>query len=498
MPTRDDPRGRRIGSATLRTARNAAALTVAELVGKAFTFAYTVVAARVLGPTEFGDFAYALAISLLVVVVPKWGFNQDVIRRASRRQDELEDRLGASLVWTLALGVVTFTVTGLVTVGSRDGAAAVVLVLMLAATMLDAVSDRLRAGAAALERQQETAVALIANRIVTGIGIVALLLAGAGVVGMGAGYLAGSMLDVVLTVLVVRRIGIHPRLRVGRHALGAAVRGSWVLGLSGVAAMLLFRVDQVIVDALLGSAALAAYVVAYRLVETVLFLSWSVARAVFPLLSNAPEPWRLRRGFARGTGVMAVAYVPFAVVALAEPAASIAAIFGTQYAPAAAPVLQWLAPAPLLFGVAFLGSHVLMAQGRDGWALTSNSVATVANVGLNLALIPRFGIAAAAAVTSLTLAVRVAITVAASGLPRVGRELVGAVWAPVVGGAALALVLVLLDLDVLVELVTGGAVYVLVWGVLARWQSPEEVAVLRRLLPTRRGDPEAEVTVSGH
>lgn len=485
MPTRDDPRGGRVGSATLRTARNAAALTAAELVGKVFTFAYTIVAARVLSQDDFGNFAYALALSLLVVVLPKWGFNADVIRQGSRDREQLDRLLGASLVWTLLVGTASFGVTYLVASGPRGRDAAVVLALLLVATLLDSVSDRLRAGAAAIERQTAASVALIANRVVTGVAIVALLLGGGGVVGMGLGYLAGSALDVVLAVVVVRREGIHPRLRVSRSDLGLALRGSWVLGLSAVAAMMLFRVDQVIIDALVGAAALAAYAVAYRLVETVLFLSWSLSRAILPVLSGAASSDRVLRGLGRGVGVLAVVYVPFAVVAVVEPGPSLRLLFGGEYVVPATPVLQWLAPAPLLFGVAFLASYVLVAQGREWWALTANVVATVLNVGLNLWLVPRHGITAAAVVTSVTLAARAVVAVGATQLPGAWRVVAAATTNALVAAAVLTGVLVVLHAHVLVELALGGAAYATVWVLVTRWRSPDEIAVLRAMLPAR-------------
>lgn len=469
---------------TDRTARDAVALTLAELAGKVFTLVYTVIAARVLAADEFGMFAYALALALLVEVVPKWGFSGDLIRRSAGARDRLDDLLSASLLVTVVVGLVTFSLVAVVAGASRESAADVwVLVLLLVATLFDACTARLRAAAAALERQAATSMALVANRVVTGLAIVALLLTGQGVVGMGIGYLTGSVLDWLLTTRILRGFGVRLHVRSRRSDVVQVLRGSWVVGLSTVVAMLLFRIDQVIVEALVGTAALAAYAVAYRLVETVLFLTWSLSRAVLPVLARTTEVWRLRRGLSEGVAVLAAVYVPFAVVAVVEPVAVIDLVFGDQYATTSASTLQWLAPAPLLFGVSFLTAQLLIAQQRERWSLMANGIALTLNVVCNLLLIPTYGIAAAAAVTTVTLGVRVVVAVTATPIARAGWSLADACVSASLAGVVLAAVLVVLSAPVLVELAVGGIAYGVAWWALTSWRSPEHIALIRGVLP---------------
>ena len=51
------------------------------------------------------------------------------------------------------------------------------------------------------------------------------------------------------------------------------------LGVDTVVAMALFRIDQVLLGAMKGDAAVGVYAAAYRLLETMLFVSWAVAAA---------------------------------------------------------------------------------------------------------------------------------------------------------------------------------------------------------------------------
>lgn len=475
-------------SLTLTTARNAAALTVSEVVGKAATFVYVAVAARQLGQADFGAFSYALAVGMLVQPLSEWGFDRVLVRRASADGRQLSALLGNVLAWKVGLGLLVFTGAWLVVSRSRDTrSATVVLALMLAAGLLDTWGNSYRSAAGALQRQGGVAVALSVQRLVTAALALVVLAIGAGVMALAGAYLAGAVVGVACTAGAAVRAGA-PRVPgpVRLSAMREVFSGSFLIGASAAVAMLLFRVDLVIIEALLGDEDVAAYAVAYRLLETVLFLTWSLTRAVFPVMSSTTQPWRIRRGFEQSVAVTAVVYLPFAVVALLEAPAVIELVFGATYADQSAAPLRWLAPAPLLFALGFFAVYVLLAGNRDGRALASSGVATLANIALNLVMIPLLGIAGAALVTTATLALRavmsLALAVPTMGWPRWNRMLLDAAVASLV----LAVLVALMHLHVLLELAIGGSAYLATWYLVARRHSPEHLRVVRSVVARAR------------
>lgn len=469
-------------STSVRAARNAAYRTAAEIVAKVGTLAYTVVAARVLGQAEFGAYAYALAVGLLVSPVPAWGFNTLLVRHASADLERLPSLLSNVLAWNVIVGVPTFVAVGFLVAPSRPTAdAVIVLAVMLAAILVDVVTSTVRAAAEATQRQGGVAVALAVDRTVTAIVAVAVLVVGAGVRGLATAYLIGSLVGLVAAWAAARRAGVRTDVAaVSWSAMRRVVRGSLVMGASAVVAMLLFRVDQIVVEWIEGDAAVAAYAVAYRLVETVLFLSWSATRAVFPAMSQDPTDDRLRRSVSGTVALLAAVYTPFACILVVEGVAVLELLFGAQYAHDAGGALAWLAPAPLLFGLGYVVSHATFARDDAAEVLVANATATVLNLVLNVLLVPILGITGAAITTSVTLGVKGAWLLVRSPVG-VGAVLATTVTSVVASGTVVVVLLVA-RWHVLLELAAAGCVYVAAWSVLTRWREPEYLRLARRLV----------------
>ncbi|HEX9312638.1 MAG TPA: polysaccharide biosynthesis C-terminal domain-containing protein, partial [Actinomycetota bacterium] len=188
----------------------------------------------------------------------------------------------------------------------------------------------------------------------------------------------------------------------------------------------------------------------------------------------------------QAVAAVALVYVPFGVLLLMEAEPAIRLLYGSAYAAAGAPIARWLAPAPLLFAMSYLGAYALLAQDRR-WAMFGTSFAAAAfNVGANFLLIPSLSGTGAAIATTTSFGVETVATLAllvpAVGWVRLDRALV----LPAVASAAMAVALATLRTNVLVEAAVGGVVYLGVWYVLARWRSPDQLAIIRSVIPWRR------------
>jgi O-antigen/teichoic acid export membrane protein len=476
------------GPRTLRAARNAAVAAAAEVAGKVATLAFTVAAARTLSQADFGAFAYALSFSLLVATLPSWGFDALLIQRGSADPKRLRQMLSETLVWRTVVAVPVFLAAGIAGVAIRPTArSGVALAVVLVAVFIDIHSDAGRAAAAALQRQGGVSTALVVQRLITAGLAIGALAAGFGLIGLSVAYLAGTLVGAGGVVVSVRRLGLGLDLRsVGRAGLGATARLSLAVGLDAVAALALFRIDQVMLAAFKGDGAVGVYAAAYRLLETVLFLSWAVSRAVLPAMSASTETWRVRRGVEEGIAALAVLYVPFGVGLWIEAGPVLRFLYGSGYAAAGTTALRWLAGAPLLFAVGYLGGYGLLARGRRGRIVLATLVATTYNIGLNLILIPRLSGTGAAIVTTTSYALEAALTLvllrSVIGWVRLHRS----VGLPVAASAAMAVALLAMHRGVLVEVAAGMFVYGSVWYGLARWRAPSQLAVIASVAPWRR------------
>jgi O-antigen/teichoic acid export membrane protein len=473
---------------TRRTAQNAAIMVLCEIAGKLATLLFTVVAARGLGPAEFGAFAYAMSFSLLVAVLPAWGFDPLLVQRGSAEPGRLSVLLSETLVWRVALAIPIFIVASIIGVSLRPTArSAISLLVILAATFLDTFIEAGRSVARARQSQAGIGKALLAQRFSTAALAIGAVWVGFGLIGISLTYLFGTVVGGITVVRSLRQLGVRADFTsLKREGLALTGRLSVAVGIESVLGLVLFRIDQLMLGAFKGDEAVGQYAAGYRLLETVLFVSWSVALAVFPVMSAGADRLEIRRRLEQGLAAIFVLYVPFAVILWIEGEAVLRLLFGVTFAVHGAPVLHWLSSAPLFFAIAFLGTFALLATQRQGRVVIVTLTATAYNIGLNLVLIPRLSGTGAAIATTTSYALE-AVLVLAFLIPAVGVvRLHRSVTLPALSAIIMSVMLLAVHQTVLVELSLALFTYGLVWITLTRWRAPEQLAVMLAVLRWHR------------
>ena len=472
-----------------RTAGNVIAVAVSQILGKVLTLAWTAVAARELTQAQFGAFNFSLSLALILNAIAEWGFDPALVRLASRRPADLNRHYTEAIAGETVVGLLLFGAVLAATLPSRTGPhVRLATALVFVSVFVDLWSDTARSVGAAAQRQGRTSTALVVQRLVTAALVLPLLLLGAGIAGLAAGLLVGSLVGWVANISALRSFGAKLTWRELRlPSLIEFSRLSLPIGVSALMLVLTARLDTVLIEALKGNRDVAAYAAAYRLFETVLFVTFAVSSATFTLMSAAAEDHdRVREVVRSGAVATTVLLLPFAAVCLVDAAPILRLFYGATYAAQSAGALRWLAVAPLVYSVAFFGSTALIAVGRNRGLLIASTVAAVVNLVANLIVIPTYAGTGAAAVTTLSYAVEavVGIVLLRRHIGRVG--LVG--WASeAVAAAVLAgLFLWVVPAPMPVEVPLAVALYFLAWGLLARWRQPDQLRVVAGLIPGRR------------
>ncbi|MDX6274732.1 MAG: hypothetical protein QOJ92_1942 [Frankiales bacterium] len=480
-----DPRDEPGEELVRRTARNVTFTASGQVVGKVSTLVWTLLAARQLGPGGFGLFALVLAIAQLVSAVVEWGFDSVLVHQGSRDRSRIPALLTCALVCETLVALPAFVITWFWATGSHGGGAVfgVTLALVLAAQHLEICTDTVRGAAGAMQDLKATSVALVVQRLTTAALASASCVLGFGPRGLGLALLSGAMVGVGATAVAGRRTGLGLG-RITRADLMAFERRARTVGVSAIVLMALFRLDVVIVSAFEGDRAVAHYAAAYKLFEAMLFVVFSIRSAVFPVMSASRDAARTGSYFEQGYAAAAVLYVPFAVVCLVEAPGIIRLLYGGEYVDAASSSLRWLALAPLTYGAAYLGSASLQAIGKARHMLPAALTATAANLVGNLLLIPVYGIAAAAAVTTGSYAVQAAVSLFLLRREGCRPQLAASVRVPLVGGLVVAAVMLLCPGPLLLRLAIAGLAHLLVVVVLGDREG-ERFSLVRSLL--RRG-----------
>jgi O-antigen/teichoic acid export membrane protein len=464
----------------LSHARNVSFLAIAELTGKVASFVMFAVAARWLGPSEFGQFSWSMNLALLLSTVAIWGFDIALIQLASKDSGRLNELLSNTLAIRLALAPVVLAASVLFTVAS--GQNLLVGVALTLVVLTDAITQGFRAGAAVLQRQGEIALNLVVQRILTAVLAIAVLAAGGGLVGMAIAYLGGATVGMLVLAWSGRRIGMAPELSLASlSTMRELVRGSTALGVNYTLNLANFRIGVLMLGWMTSDVEVGIYSVSYRMFEALLFVVWSVDRVALPAMSVSEGPEPVRRGVHRGATIVLAVFVPYIVFLLFRGEDILGLAFGQPYDTASLPSTQLLALALLPYAAKYLVDLGLYARDRNRTVTLAAAVSLAVTVALGLVLIPDLGANGAAWATLIAFLIQ-AVMVWAFLARMVGSpQLLRAGLVPMLATAA-CIPALMSSLPVLVAMAICAVTYPLVWFAAARFLDRTAFVLATQLL----------------
>jgi O-antigen/teichoic acid export membrane protein len=390
------------GAASAR--RRVASNTAYQLAGKAALLAMgaasLAILTRYLGPERYGQFTLALMYMQLFAVLADVGLFTTVVREISRDPSRTEELAGNALTLRLALAVTMIALASAISLllpYERDVRVAIVLAGgpllfgMLTSSLVAVLQSRLRMGRAVIAEVSGRAVALGLVGVV-----VALDLGFYAVMGAAGG---GALATLIVTWALTRPVSavrFHADLAVWRSLLAASLP----LGVALAVNELYFRADTLIISLFEPFEQVGLYTLAYRILEFILVLGSIFLTTVFPLLSEAvahDEPRALRL-IQSSTDALVLLALPVVAGGLVLAPRIVELAGGPDFADASTP-LSILLFAGALSWINGVFGFALVAKRRQLAALWLNLTALAFNLGLNLLLVPVYGIVVAAVVT---------------------------------------------------------------------------------------------------
>ena len=391
-PTRD----------STRIIRGTAAYTAGGVLQRAVLFLLLPFFTRVLSPSEFGQIGVLTTIASGLTVVVGFGLETAVFRGYLRADTQTD----SGRVFTNT--VVSF---GLVAPLSLAGAFAAFGAEAIA-PIFDVPVDALRlacagAGATAatlvplaLLRSQErlrdylqlTALQVVVTPVLA---ILFVAVLGWSVTGWMLSYaLGGGVLLVRGLAILGHRWSFDFNVQQLRNALEFGLplvphaMSHWGLSVS----------DRAILGAFVSAPQVGAYYLAYLFCLPISLVAIALSQATQPLYAVVPVP---DAQIGRVITIQTVLIVLVAIaVAVLGPAVSLTLLPG-DYA-ATASLIPWLAAGSALFGLYLMPmAAVALVAGRTQRVWIITLLAALANIGLNLIFVPRFGTAAAAVNTTI-------------------------------------------------------------------------------------------------
>lgn len=375
-------------------------LTTEKLISVAINFAVTLLIARHLGATQFGELSFLLAIVAVMAPFMALGMNALITRELVQSPKHTHIILGSALLIRLCgavlISLCVFAASSyLVPPHLTSG-----LTILLCANLFTAfgmfdfwlqahLANRLAA------RARLTVLVLMGACKLAAIAYHAPLewfiwLSAAEIVLLGMAFL-------MLYHLVGEGLAqLTPRLSKAKTLL---YKARWLI-LSGVAAVIYLKVDQIMLGMLSGPQAVGVYAVAAKLSEVWYFFPAAVVTSFFPKLlkekatSHALYHTRLQQL----TDFLFITAFIIAVLTSLLAVYVVPLLFGVQYQ-ASVNVLEVHIWGGIFIAMRQLLSKWLLAEDILQFSLITQLAGALTNVVLNLILIPRYGAIGAAYAT---------------------------------------------------------------------------------------------------
>lgn len=167
-----------------------------------------------------------------------------------------------------------------------------------------------------------------------------------------------------------------------------------------VIAHLLLRIDVYMVQSMLGTVETAYYSLALHFTETVLEVPQAIGLVLYPRLASLPEE-EIHRLTAQTCRRTLMVTVPAALALGLFGPYVITLWYGKAFSAAGAP-LPWAAVGVAMMAIFVIITRDFTSRGKQRVNTAAGILALVANVSLNLHLIPRYGIVGAAFATAVS------------------------------------------------------------------------------------------------
>lgn len=355
--------------------------------------------ARYLGPEQFGLMNYALAFVALFAAVANLGLNSIVVRDLVQDPANANTSMGTSFVLSVLGGFSAFCLSLLAINYARpDDELAKVIVVLLSLLMVFKATDVVRYWFESQVQSKyvvwmENGIFLIFAAIKIG-----LIVAEAPLLAFIWALFAEGLLVSTGLMIVYALQGGQIRAWIARISRARnLIKDSWPLTLSGLAIMVYMRIDQIMLGQMLGDESVGIYSAAVKISEVWYFIPMVIAASVFPSIIEAKKQGEVSyyQRLQKLSDLMLLLALAGAIPMTFLSDWIIGLLFGNAYQLAGS-VLAIHIWSGLFVFLGLASGKWFIIEGLQKYYFYRTISGAFVNVGLNLFMIPKFGIIGAA------------------------------------------------------------------------------------------------------
>lgn len=350
--------------------------------------------ARYLGPEQFGLFNYAAAIVALFTAIASLGLNSIVVRDLVKNPEEANSTLGTAFLLQLIGAGMALSLAAIAVSAMRPGdETAMFIVAIFGFAMLFKPTDVVRYWFESRVQSKYTVWIENTTFLIFSAIKVVLIFNAAELISFVWIVLAEAAMVALLLLAIYSHQG--NKIRAWEYKLSRAkslLSDSWPLILSGLAATLYMRIDQIMLGQLVGDEAVGVYSAAVRVSEVWYFIPMTIVASVFPSIIEAKKKshelyqQRLKNLFE----LMVILALALALPISFMSEWIMAILYGQGYSDSAQVLVIHVWTGLFVFsGVA--SSRWFIVENLQKYTFYRTLAGCLVNIGLNFLLIPKYG-----------------------------------------------------------------------------------------------------------
>lgn len=401
-------------------AKGAIFIFITALVSKLFNFILRVVIARQLGPAEYGLLSLGLAVFSIATIISLFGLDQSMERNINYYKKDEEKRgviisgIKISFIIGIIVSILIFLFSELIaTKVYHNIRLTEILQVFAIAIPIWSISEVILSSLKGLKKiEYYSYLKNITDPLLKVITTAILVYLGYKILAVTIGFLVTYVITLILSLLILNNKVLDLLGR--RSELTKEIFSySWPLLFAGIAALFVLWTDTLMIGYFLDEVKVGIYNAASPIAGLISIVGASTLGMYIPVITshfteNATK--KMKDTYVTITRWIFLISFPMLNILLLESKNILLVLFGAQYLEANL-VLIIIGSTFFINGLLGPGRLILTSIGKTKYQMVNNIISLIANILLNIYLIPKYGITGAAIATGLSLIIRVLLTI---------------------------------------------------------------------------------------
>ena len=367
------------------------------------TFFNTVIITRYLGPEFYGKYTFIIAIVSMVVIFWNFGLGVLLTRDVSRDPEKIESYIDGvftikSAMALIAISVLMFVIYNL----DYDQNIVKCVLLFSIATYFTSISAIFESVFSAFRRMEFSSLLSFLRPIFLFIALSIIVKMSWGLKGIFYGQLTASFLVLIVSYSIMRKYA-KPKISFDLQLIRDLAKKGFPFLLISIVHIILFKIDHIMISAMVGDKELGLYGAAYTILEIIItFFPMLIVMSAYPVLSNLykNDKQEMSNIFHVLFKNLMLIGIPASCGILYLGKEIIIFTYGKEYLEAGI-FLSILGCSIWLYFISLLMAWTLTAMNKQNLVLFLNVILMIMNIVTNIYAIKKYGAIGAAVTTGI-------------------------------------------------------------------------------------------------